>query len=65
MTRAEIVASVGAASASGPPVQAPILGAYGPWDRFDMPSCRVHVEYALQGDGVRRITFSRKAEAPH
>ncbi len=65
LTRAEVVASLGAASASGPPVHDPILGDYGPWDRFVMPGCRVHVEYALQGDGVRRMTFSRRADQPH
>jgi hypothetical protein len=63
MKRAEVAAALGVPNASGPPVNDEILGQYGAWDVFRMPSCRVHVEYELAADRIRRITLSHEASS--
>ncbi len=60
MSRAKVSSALGPASASGPSIVDEILGEYGEWDVFALPNCRVHVEYQLNSDSVRRITFSHE-----
>jgi hypothetical protein len=60
MSRAQVSTALGPASKSGPGVIDEILGEYGEWEVFALPNCRVHVEYQLNGDSVRRFTFSHE-----
>lgn len=64
-TRAVVLRHFGAPNKSGPPMSDPILGEYGPWDRFARPDgVVVHVQYCARADKVDKFTLMCADEAP-
>lgn len=58
-SRQEVVGRLGTPSKSGGRISDPVLGEYGPWDRFTRLGHTIHVEYRLDADCIRRITLIR------
>ena len=58
-TRASMWAALGRPDASGDPYRERFLGDFGPWDRWLLPELQLHAQYALDGDGLHRITLTR------
>lgn len=63
-TRRDVIARLGAPAASGRSHSHPILGQYGPWDRFACPRYSIHIEYRLDDDCIRQITLMRPDAVP-
>jgi hypothetical protein len=55
---------LGAPFKSGGLINDPILGDFGPWDRFDNAEHLVHVEYHKESDRIRMITVMSADWAP-
>ncbi|CAN7510505.1 hypothetical protein [Mesorhizobium sp. LjRoot246] len=62
--RGELQGFLGAPSKSGKPYSDPILGEYGPWDRYDDGRQSIHIEYEPRADRIRRITLMRADVVP-
>ncbi|RWE56472.1 MAG: hypothetical protein E5W09_19015 [Mesorhizobium sp.] len=62
--RREVQGFLGAPSKSGKPYSDPILGEYGPWDRYDGGRHSIHIEYQPYADRIRRITLMREDVVP-
>ena len=62
--RVEVLAHYGTPSKSGERVSHPILGDFGPWDRFQWLEYTVHVQYKVDSDGIERITLMRNDVVP-
>ena len=60
----QVLARFGSPSKSGDRTSHPILGDFGPWDRFQLPEYIVHVQYKLDSDGIEKITLMRSDVAP-
>ena len=58
-TRASLWAALGRPDASGDPYRERFLGDFGPWDRWLLPGLQLRAQYALDGDGLHRITLTR------
>jgi len=56
--RAALWAALGRPGESGDPYREKFLGDYGPWDRWALPACTLHAQYALDGDNLHRITLT-------
>jgi hypothetical protein len=63
-TRAQVLTHFGRPDKSGPRVSHSVLGSYGEWDRFAFHGYAIHIEYALMGPGVRRITMMASSVVP-
>lgn len=63
-SRQEVVARLGVPTKSGGRISDPILGEYGPWDRFSRPGYAVHVEYRLDADIINKVTVMRADIVP-
>jgi len=63
-SREQVLSRFGTPSKSGERVSDPILGDFGPWDRFQGPDYTVHVQYRVESDGVEKITLMRNDVAP-
>lgn len=63
-TRAQVLARFGAPSKSGDRRSDPILGSYGPWDRFQLSSFVLHVQFRYDSDSVAMVTLMRNDVAP-
>lgn len=64
LSRDEVLAHFGAPSKSGSGTSDPILGEFGPWDRFERPGLAIHVEYRPGSDAIRLITLMRSDVVP-
>lgn len=62
--RQEVIKRFGAPSKSGGKLSDPILGDYGPWDRFARYGYSIHVAYAVDADTISRITLMRDDVVP-
>jgi hypothetical protein len=62
--RQEVVARLGLPTKSGQRLSDPILGEYGPWDRFSRSGYAVHVEYRLDADIINKVTVMRADVVP-
>jgi hypothetical protein len=62
--RQQVIARLGQPSKSGGPRTDPVLGEYGPWDRFARPGHTTHVEYRADSDRIRMITLMRDGWLP-
>ncbi|TIT77765.1 MAG: hypothetical protein E5W56_07875 [Mesorhizobium sp.] len=62
--RWEVQSILGLPSKSGKPHTDPILGEYGPWDRYDEERYSIHIEYQPYADRIRRITLMRTDVVP-
>jgi hypothetical protein len=56
--RAALWAALGRPGSSGDPYRDPFLGDYGPWDRWALPVCTLHAQYALDGENLHRVTLT-------
>lgn len=56
--RAALWAALGRPGESGDPYRDQFLGDYGPWDRWALPACTLHAQYALDGENLHRITLT-------
>lgn len=63
-TRTEVLSQFGAPSKSGGVIKDPILGEFGPWDRFTVTGHSIHVEYSPNCENIRKITFMRADVVP-
>jgi len=62
--RQEVIERLGPPSKNGCPLNDPILGEFGPWDRFARPGYSIHVEYKVDCDHIKKITFMRADIVP-
>ena len=62
--REDIRQNLGAPSKSGPAYTHPILGKYGPWDRYDCPEYSIHIHFESGRDRVKMITLMRADVVP-
>ena len=62
-TRASLWAALGRPDTSGDPYRERFLGDFGPWDRWLLPGLQLRAQYALDGDGLHRITLTRPGAA--
>jgi hypothetical protein len=64
LTRQQVLNILGVPSKSGLRFKDPVLGEYGPWDRFLRENHTIHVEYAISEDKIKKITFMRSDLTP-
>lgn len=62
--RRQVIECLGSPSKSGDRTSDPILGEYGPWDRFAKPTYSIHVEYGLNEARIKKITLMRADVVP-
>ena len=62
--RSTVLLKYGTPAKSGDKHSHPILGDFGPWDRFELGDYVLHVEYCFEAPGVKRITMMRNDVAP-
>lgn len=62
--RERVLSRFGKPSKSGDEKSHPILGDYGAWDRFFLQSYTIHIEYQINSDFIRRITFMKEDAVP-
>jgi hypothetical protein len=60
----QVLEHFGVPSKSGGKVSDPILGDYGPWDRFTRPGYAIHVRYRTDSDRIKQITLMRSDVVP-
>ncbi len=63
-TQPEARRRLGEPERSGPRYDDPILGVYGPWDRFARDGHAIHVRFDLDRGEITRITFMRADIVP-
>ncbi|MNY27757.1 hypothetical protein D3C86_1616840 [compost metagenome] len=63
-TRSDVVDRVGAPSKRGGGLKDPILGDFGPWDRFELGPHSLHVEYQPDADRLKLVTLMRADVMP-
>lgn len=56
---------MGRPSATGKATKMPVLGAHGPWDRFDFAGASVHFEYAVGGGSIVMLTLMDPRRRAH
>jgi hypothetical protein len=56
--RAGLWASLGRPDTGGEPFRDPMLGDFGPWDRWPLPHYVLHAQYALDGQNLYRVTYT-------
>ena len=62
--RHQVLERLGAPTRSGEPISDPILGEFGPRDRFARPGYAIHVEYRADADCIKMITLMRADVVP-
>jgi hypothetical protein len=62
--RDQVLKRFGSPSISGESVSHPVLGDFGPWDRFTGPHYTVHVQYRVSCEAIERITLMRNDVVP-
>jgi hypothetical protein len=55
--RKEILERYGSPSKSGAVADIPVLGELGAWDRFDLGTATVHIQYRLDRDEIEMVTL--------
>jgi hypothetical protein len=63
-TRREVAARLGTPVKSGNGHSDPILGEYGPWDRFSLDGYELHISFFTHSDRICLITIMRPDVAP-
>ncbi len=64
LDRNGVLDRVGVPSKSGPAILDPILGDYGPWDRFESISHTLHVQYGAQTHQIELLTLMHPDVVP-
>ena len=62
--RRQVIDRLGSPTESGGNVSHPVLGDYGPWDRFARPGYVIHVQYRPDADEIGLITLTRSDVVP-
>lgn len=62
--RSNILDSYGHPSKSGEKSSHPVLGKYGPWDRFARESYTIHFAYYFNSDTIKRVTIMENEFVP-
>jgi hypothetical protein len=62
--RHEVLDCFGAPTKCGGPSRQPLLGDYGPWDRYDLPGHCLHIQYTIGGVTIAMITLMHPDAAP-
>ena len=62
--RQQVIERLGSPSKSGSKSSDPILGEYGPWDRFARGGHVIHVEYRADADRIKMIILMRDDVVP-
>lgn len=62
--RREVIARLGSPAKSGGRLSHPILGEYGPWDRFARSGYVIHVQCRPDADVINQITLMRADVVP-
>jgi hypothetical protein len=63
-SRAQTLEHFGTPSKSGKKSNHPILGEYGPWDRFSRAGHEIHIRYRTNADSIQQITLMRDDVVP-
>ena len=63
-TRQQTLERLGRPSKSGGGISDPILGEYGPCDRFERSDYSVHIEYRVDADRIKLVTLMRADIVP-
>jgi len=63
-SRAKARSILGSPSQSGEGRLDPVLGDYGPWDRFRYEGFEIHAQYAEGGASINLLTFMRQDVVP-
>jgi hypothetical protein len=64
LRRDEVLARFGSPSKSGEGFSDPVLGDFGPWDRFHGPDYTLHFQYRVDSEGIAMITLMRNDVVP-
>lgn len=56
-SRKEVFSKLGVPESSGEESDSPLLGKSGAWDRYKMPNHYLHIEYNIQGNGIKVQTL--------
>lgn len=64
MSREQVIRFLGQPEKSGEGRHDPILGDYGPWDRFSRETHSIHIEYRPESDRIKMVTFMRPDVVP-
>ncbi len=62
--RQQLMKRLGMPSKSGERTSHPILGNFGPWDRFQATNYTIHVQFELESDTIAKITLMRNDATP-
>jgi len=62
--RNEVLKYFGSPSKSGEGFSHPVLGNFGPWDRFKGSTYTVHIQYKSDSAGIQKITLMRADVVP-
>ena len=62
--RKQVLETLGSPSKSGGKTSHPILGDYGPWDRFTRGGYTIHIGYQTRSDEIKQITLMRSDVVP-
>jgi hypothetical protein len=63
-TRQDVYEILGSPTKKGDGLIDPVLGNYGPWDRFSETDHTIHVEYHADADRIKKITLIRNDVVP-
>ena len=64
LRRKEVLDRFGASSKSGAARRHPVLGAYGPWDRFTCGAMTIHFQYRIDSDEIDMMTIMTSDALP-
>jgi len=64
LSRDDVIDRFGPPTASGEPMFHPILGNFGPWDRFDQDEYAVHIQYSLARPRIEKVSLMRNDVVP-
>jgi len=63
-SRGKTLEYLGATDKSGSKFIDPILGEFGPWDRFRYSGYTIHVQYSINSESIAKVTLMRNDVAP-
>jgi hypothetical protein len=64
MSQAEVRARLGQPKTAAVRGHVPGLGTVSAWDSFALPAYRLHLQYTLDGQGIRLVSLMRNEHAP-